>query len=273
MVVYIDVLLAVNLYINYFLIRGAALLLRCSISARRCLLAAAVGAVCSLVILLPALPFWANALIKAGGSLLLTVSAFGRAKPPDMLIRTLCLMVISFVYAGLMLTLWQFCAPLGMYYKNGTAYFDIPIIAIAAFTAAAYGAVKLLRYISDRRSLSAQARGIKIISGGCTIELYGIADTGNSLCDPFSGKPAVICAAAAIEPIIPQNITAYLGGDISDIDGIRLAPCLTVSGETLIPVFFADKVIIDDKSVDAVIGVCAKPMGAQCIFNPKLISL
>lgn len=273
MVVYVDVLIAVNLYINYFLVRGAAILLHRDISAKRCMLAAAAGALFSLIILLPELPFFISALIRTVSSIAVTLAAFSGGKPPDVIIRTLCLLVISFVYAGLMLALWQFCAPLGMYYKNGTAYFDIPIIAIAAFTAAAYAVVKLLRYISDRRSLSSQARGIRIVSGGCTVELYGIADTGNSLCDPFSGKPAVICSAAAIEPIIPQSITAYLGGDISAIEGIRLAPCLTVSGETLIPVFFADKVIIDDKPVDAVIGVCAKPMGAQCIFNPKLISL
>ena len=42
MVIYGDVLIIFNLYINYFLVRGAALLLRRELSGKRCLLAAAV---------------------------------------------------------------------------------------------------------------------------------------------------------------------------------------------------------------------------------------
>ena len=53
LVIYIDVLLVVNLYINYFLVRGTSLMLRRKVSPRRVLLASAVGAVGSLLILVP----------------------------------------------------------------------------------------------------------------------------------------------------------------------------------------------------------------------------
>ena len=51
LVIYIDVLLVVNLYINYFLVRGTSLMLRRKVSPRRVILASAVGAVGSLLIL------------------------------------------------------------------------------------------------------------------------------------------------------------------------------------------------------------------------------
>ena len=53
LVIYIDVLLVVNLYINYFLVRGTSLMLRRKVSPRRVILASAVGAVGSLLILVP----------------------------------------------------------------------------------------------------------------------------------------------------------------------------------------------------------------------------
>ena len=53
LIIYIDVLLVVNLYINYFLVRGTSLMLRRKVSPRRVILASAVGAVGSLLILVP----------------------------------------------------------------------------------------------------------------------------------------------------------------------------------------------------------------------------
>lgn len=53
LVIYIDVLLVVNLYINYFLVRGTSLMLRRKVSPRRVIFASAVGAVGSLLILVP----------------------------------------------------------------------------------------------------------------------------------------------------------------------------------------------------------------------------
>ncbi len=272
MVIYIDVLIAVNFYINYFLIRGASLLLRRTVTTKRCIISAAVGAVMSLVIFLPELPFGLSMMIKAASSVVLVWLAFGKTRPPDLIINILCFMLISFVYAGLMLALWFLWAPFGMFYRNGTAYFDIPIIAVALFTVSAYTIVRFIHYIMNKRTLSIAAHEISIRSGECCVSLKGIADTGNSLCDPFSGKPAIICNVDCILPIVPRNIVLYLNGEITAVEGIRLVPYSTIMGDSLIPVFTADSIIIGDRSVDAVVGVCAKPIGTQCLFNPKLIS-
>ena len=273
MIIYIDVLIAINVYINYFLIRGASLLLRREVGLKRRLIASFVGALMALVIFLPALPFWLSALLKVLSSIFMVWITFGKAKPPDMIINTLCFLLTSFVYSGLMLVLWTFCAPYGMFYRNGTAYFDIPVIAVAIFTALAYFIIRFIHYVINRRKLSVTFREITILSKGIEVKLEGIADTGNSLCDPFTGKPAIICSIDSISSIIPDNITTYLNGKLADLEALRLVPYSTILGDSLIPVFKADKIVIGDKTVDAVVGVCTKPMGTQCLFNPDLISL
>lgn len=273
MTVYIDVLLLLDLYINYFLIRGTSLLLHRDISAKRTLTAAAIGAVFSLTILLPQLPFILNALIRSVSGAVITLAAFGYRRLSDFIIDMLCFLVISFMYAGLMGALWLYGAPFGMYYHNGTAYFDIPMIVLAALTAAAYAVVRFLRYLSDKRTISTETAKVEISYNATTVTLQGIPDTGNSLCDPFSGTPVMICELSVLKDILPENIRSYISGNVDMVEGIRLVPCRTVGGSALIPVFKADSVSISGKRVSVLVGVSKSEMGAECIFDPKLISI
>lgn len=272
LVIYADILVILNLYINYFLVRSTALLLRRDLSSKRCLLAAGIGAAAALSALLPELPFWAVAGIKAAVGFAVVFAAFGKQKKIDFVISLLCFLVISFVFAGLMLALWTFFAPFDMVYSNGVAYFNIPIAGIAVFTAAAYGAVRAVRYFSDRRLSCGRICRVRVTAGEATLEMRGLADTGNGLCDIFSGKAVIVCRRESVESIIPDAVRAYLEGKA--VDGIRLLPCKTVAAETLIPIFPAG-ITIDGKPADGFIGITKNPLGEgiDCIFNPKMISL
>lgn len=275
MTVYIDVLVILNLYINYLLIRSAALITRKNISPKRCLLAASVGAAGALVILLPELPFIVIALEKTTLGVLVTLAAFGRQKPVDFAVSLLFFLLVSFVYGGLMTALWTFCAPFGMVFGNGVAYFGIPIWAIIMFTAAAYLAVRLTRYFADRRLKCARICTVRIASNGTEIPLRGLCDTGNGLTDIFSGKPVIVCKYDKIAEITPKSAVDFLDGRLDESGALRLIPCRTVTSETLMPIFAADMVTVDGKSADALVGVTKNPLGVEidCIFDPKIISI
>lgn len=275
MVVYADVLVILNLYINYFLIRSTALFLRRGISAKRCILAALVGGVGALVILLPELPFFVIAAEKTALGALIVFIAFGRQKPAEFAVCTLFFLVVSFGFAGVTLALWTFAAPYNMVYGNGVCTFDIPLFAIAAFTAAAYCVVRLIRVLSDKRSRHADTAIVTIRVNDNEKTLRGLADTGNSLHDIFSGKPVIICAADKVSDIAPRWVFDYFSGNIGEnAEGLRLIPCKTVAAESLMPVFQADSVTIGERPADAVIGVSKNSLGddIDCIFDPKIIS-
>lgn len=270
MVIYIDVLLAVNLYINYFLIRTAALILRRKSTPGRYLLASAAGAVCSLIILVPALHPALCLLIKTAVGALMVLAAFGVGKRIDMLISLLCFLLVSFVLGGAMTVLCEFLEPSGVYMHNGTPYFNIPIIAAAAVTAAVYGGFRLFRMLADRRKPAIHSE-VVISRGGASVALDGLADTGNSLRDGFSGKPVIIAALGGIAGIVPCEVLNYLSGSSDRLDGIRLVPCRTVTSEGVIPVFRAD-ISINGKPADALVGVTKNQIsGADCIFDPNII--
>lgn len=270
MVVYADVLVAVNLYINYFLIRATCLILRRAVVPLRAVLASAVGAAGSLLFLLPELHPVLGVLLKCALGVLVTLAAFGRQKRADFLLSLLCFLAVSFAFAGGMLALWYFAAPAGMLCKNGFTYFDIPIGAAAVITAAVYGIFRLIRYIMSR-SRPKQHEKVLICCQGKKVTLDGLADTGNALTDSFTGKPVVIASLNAAREVIPPNVLDYLSGRLDGIEGIRLIPCRTVTSEGVIPAFPA-QLVIGGKPIEALLGVSRQELtGAQCIFDPSII--
>lgn len=272
LIIYADVLLAVNLYINYFLLRGTTLMLRRRVTPLRCVAAAAVGAFFSLAVIFPQIPFFVGMLLKAISGAAVTLTAFGRQKRIDFLLSLLCFLVMSFAFAGGMTALWNAAAPLGMYCNNGCVYFDIPIWAAALITAALYGGFRFVSLIMERRQ-PARHESVTLCADGHLLTLDGFADTGNSLRDSFSGMPVIIVSLEKIKSIAPQNVLDYLAGNLNDINGIRLVPCSTVTSDGVIPVFPA-AVEIGGVRVDVFVGVTRQPIkGADCIFSPDIIGL
>lgn len=273
MVVYADVLVALNLYINYFLLYGTALLLRRGISRKRCFFAAVIGALGALIIFVPELNFAISAIYKIALGAAMTLVAFGKQKPADFAVCALVFMLVNFIFAGVMNALWVFFAPLGMIYENGVCYFDIPIAAIAAFTAAAFFLIKLIKLIFGNRRRTEKVCEVKILANGAEITLNGLCDTGCEIKDIFTGTPVIVCDYEKSSRIIPRNIEDYFAG--ASVEKIRLIPCGTVASETLLPVFKAEKITINGKSAEALIGISKAKLGEDidCVFNPEIISI
>lgn len=273
MVIYIDVLLMVNLYINFLLTKSTALFLRRRISTARTVFSAIAGAAGALAILLPTMPVFSVMLFKTALGAVMTLIAFGKQTPADFLISWMVFLVVSFTFGGLMTALWNFVAPAGMIYENGITYFNIPIAALAGMAGAGYLTVKAVRFFSDKRIRCTELSKVHISAENAEVTLEGLPDTGCGLCDPFSGKPVIICRKDKADAVIPRNIKDYLNG--ISTDKIKLIPCSTVSSEALIPVFRPDTVTIDGRNTDVIVGITAKDLGEgiDCVFNPGIITL
>lgn len=289
MIIYADVLIVINLYINYFLIRAAALILRRSTSRRRSAIAASIGAASSLVILAQELPLAATVGIKIAVCAAMTLAAFGNFALParaaqkrkasflrelfgkDFVAAALCVLAVSCVFAGAFMALWYFFAPFGMLYENGIAYFNVSLPILAVFTIIAYALVRAVRFFDRKRQTSRGRFEVEISLGGKAVQLAGFADTGNSLRDPFSGLAVIVCKRSAIEQLLPESVLGYLDG--KSCGAIKLIPCKTLAGEKPLPAFRAERILISGKPVEAIVGVCGELGGADCIFDPEIISI
>ena len=130
-VIYLDVLLLINLLVNYFLLLSVEHFTAFHVRRLRLLAGAAVGSLSSFLILLPALPDFLLFIIKLLLSGLITAVAFGIPSAKGYLKAVFAFWGFSFLFGGAMLALYFFCVPQGMVFRNGTVYFSISAWTLA----------------------------------------------------------------------------------------------------------------------------------------------
>lgn len=279
-VIYIDILLLLNFYVTYFLIVGACCILHRKISVSRRILGSLTGTLSSLMIFLPELPLMANIALKIAVSLIITLASLGFGNIRIFIKSSAVFFIINCVYAGIMLALWLFCAPMGMVYNNGISYLDIPFPAVILSTSISYAILLIIRRVLDSKTDLDKKYQIEIVTSTGKATLTAIPDSGNKLTDFLTGLPVIFCNIDKCSDICPQEVYMYLADMNKEnipLQGIRLIPCSTVSGDTLAVCFKPDKLIIIDnqnkKEINALIGFTKNGFKSEfgAIFNPNLL--
>lgn len=284
MVIYLDVLILINLYVTYFQILAVAAFTHRKTVWYRKLSAAGIGAVASLSIFIPQEMVLILTLLKIFLCALIAFVAFGYTGFRAYAVSVLFLMLVSFVFSGLMLCVWLFAAPMKMLFINGTVYFGIDTMTIILSTCAAYGVVRIIRYILDKNGKTDGKYTVIIKNNGRECRLSALADSGNGMVDCFSGLPVIVCRRDMCADVSPPAIEMIENNsDISDIGtqmikGVRIMPFSTVGKGGLICMFKAESVVIDDETneekypVNALIGiVIGGRQEYEAIFNPKIL--
>lgn len=284
MVIYLDVLILINLYVTYFQILAVSVFTHRKSVWYRKLSAAGIGAVASLSIFIPQEMVLTLTLLKIFLCALIAFVAFGYTGFRAYAVSVLFLMLVSFVFSGLMFCVWLFAAPMKMLFINGTVYFGIDTMTIILSTCAAYGVVRIIRYILDKNGKTDGKYTVIIKNNGRECRLSALADSGNGMVDCFSGLPVIVCRRDMCADVSPPAIEMIENNsDISDIGtqmikGVRIMPFSTVGKGGLICMFKAESVVIDDETneekypVNALIGiVIGGRQEYEAIFNPKIL--
>lgn len=284
MVIYLDVLILINLYVTYFQILAVSAFTHRKTVWYRKLSAAGIGAVASLSIFIPQEMVLTLTLLKIFLCALIAFVAFGYTGFRAYAVSVLFLMLVSFVFSGLMLCVWLFAAPMKMLFINGTVYFGVDTMTIILSTCAAYGVVRIIRYILDKNGKTDGKYTVIIKNNGRECRLSALADIGNGMVDCFSGLPVIVCrrdmcadvSPPAIEIIENNSNISEIGTQM--IKGVRIMPFSTVGKGGFICMFKAESVVIDDETneekypVNALIGiVIGGRQEYEAIFNPKIL--
>lgn len=285
MTVYVDVLLALNLFVNYFLLLSCGRILRCETKRTRLLLGAFVGAVYSLIIFAPDMNLLVSIVLKLAVSVIMTAAVFGFHGIKSFLRACGCLFGVSFVFGGLMLALWLFFAPDGMVYKNGAVYFDISLLFVAVATVICYIITAVLSKLLRRSAPENHLYKISITLRGKIIETTALMDTGNSLSDSFTDTPVILVERSLAEKIIPPEWMDFFNGSNADAPlpcdniGYRLVPFRSVGGSGMLPAFQPDLLEIHTATRDikitkvfaAVVGANLSAGDYSALLNPRLL--
>lgn len=243
--VYIDVLITVNIFIDFFLLLCTKLILNLHYSLTRLIIGSAVGGVFSLVALFPSIPGGVNLLIDIVLALPIIFIAFGNVSFKTLLKRTLVFFGCSFIFCGIMIVIYTSFKPKGMEIYNNVIYFNISPILLIILTLVCYYFMKIAGRLL-KGNIGRRICDVQIINQNNHTRFNAMIDTGCNVKEPFSGEYVIIAEKTLVENI-----------NIND-QGMRIIPYQSLGGNGVIKGFCPDNVMIDGKKVSRglYIGIC-----------------
>ncbi len=215
-VIYIDVLLCINLVINFLLLSATAFYLHEKPSVLRLILGAFVGALGSLAILLPVLPFVLNFTIKAAVGSVTVLTAFGRRRLKDFAKLFAVFLTATFFFGGAAAAMWFMFTPRSLVIKNSVVYLSIPPIMLIILSILCYFLFRAVYSFSGQIRVKQEMCVLTVTTCAGRLRTIGKIDTGNSLKEPFSQCPVIVMTRK-------------------------------VGGRGILPCFRADEVLINDR--------------------------
>ena len=115
-----------------------------------------------------------------------------------------------------------------------------------------------------REAFPKRSAVVEVSINGKTLRTACLVDSGNVLCDPFSGDPVIIISSVPASKIFSHGDILYFTegtGETPDrlSQRLRLIPAKTVGGEILLRSFRPDQLKVDGVSRRALVAVIASP--------------
>ena len=247
MVIYADILILTNLYIDFLLLCCVKRFLHLRAKTARLLIGSLIGAACSVSALFPALSPSLSLAIGIAAALITTSAAFLPLNLFMYIKTAISFWAFSFIFAGFFLFISHFFSPNNLSVNNGTVYFNISPLVLFVSTCGAYLCIIAFNKLFPSRDSDIHFCKITVEVGGKSVILLGKADTANSLREPFSGLPVIVTEAEAVEEIIPAEISSFLknteGGDNIQLGhAIRLIPFSGLGASGVLAAFKPDNV-------------------------------
>jgi len=290
--VYVDVLIAENLVMNYLIIWLTTKIIKEKTNSARMLAASAVGALYALLLFFPGYKVLYSVVMKVILSFLIVVIAFAPATLSGFVKQLSVFYLVSFVLGGAVFGLFYFTNT-GITIGRGIFFIKgIPLsILIGAggitMVFIKFCVIPLYNYL-ERKSLYIT---FDVLIGDMEASIRGLIDTGNELYDPITSYPVIIVEYTKIMALIPPSIRRIFENHLEDnleeiyssvkssnwMPRLRLIPFSSLGKERgMLLGFKADRVRLNNKEfTEVIIGVYSKNLSPNgeygALLNPDLI--
>ena len=251
-VIYLDILLAVNFILDFFLLLAVGKICGGLAGRGRSVAAAGIASLFSLVLLLPPLPLAVQLAIKIAGSALPVLIGFQRGSLRQTAKRIFWFFLLNLLLAGAVFFWCITLSPTGIERNNLAVYFNISPITLILSVLAVYLAFCLIELLFGRPGTPEKVV-LDLQLGGGRIRVPAILDTGMSLKDPLTGTPCLLLSYPQIRPQLAQplrrELDDYFDGKMPAYHSggrtLRLIPCATAAGEELLPAYRCEQCLIE----------------------------
>lgn len=274
MIVYADILIVLNLIVDYFLLLLSAVFLKRKTKLIRMLLASSVGGIYSLYIFFPQSRIAVELLIRMSVCFFMAFIAFGFINLKEFLKSSGVFWGVTCFYAGIMTAFWKVLKPNGMVINNSVVYFNISAITLIVCTVIFYFTFLILSKIFTSNGAMAEYCQVTAYADGKQVQFCAILDTGNSVSDIF-GNSEIIIADKSIAISLFNELDTELNLPLKK--RYRTIPLTTVSGADMLDGFRCDSMIatLNKETVilkNPILAVSKIPFdsGYSAILNPKI---
>ena len=207
-VIYIDVLFFVNFFINLLILFASAKIARISYERIRLFIASAAGALYAVFMFFPKLGFIYGTGAKIISSMGMTALAYNIKGIKSYIKAFVVFCIVTLSFGGAVFAVFCFTglgSTVGAVSKNAILYINLPWQALLASVGGAYLAVTHV-WRTAKNTGSRQYVTICITYGGNSASTTAMVDTGNSLCEPVSRAPVIVCEYESVKSILPPDI-------------------------------------------------------------------
>ncbi len=260
MSIYLDTLVIVNSYITWLTLSLTAKLSHQYSKPMRMAIGAFIGGFSALLIIIPE-NIWV-VFLKVLSFIVVTATTFLRKGMSKSRFLILCaeFLGVNIIFGGAVYLAQSLLGVEIIYINNASLYFDISLGTLIFFTAVIYVLTVIISGFLERKADRNHAYRVTFTSNGKRYSYDGIADTGNTVTDLFSGKPVIICAGSSEKP---------------DLGRFSAVPYSTIDGEGLLYAFSPDELYIEDEtgSKKAINALLAFTDGGErrAVFNPAIL--
>ncbi len=276
MVIYVDILFFTNFMMDTLLLATTALIAGRKIIAWRLLLGAAVGALFGCLLFFTALHPLLTVLWKLAVPAVLLLIAFPFERLSSFGRTGLVYLASHLLFGGGMYAFYAFTdAGSRIRAANGVYYMDLPLWLLLLLAFGFYGLTRGFFFLLERRKEKTFLHTLTVDGQN----ILALLDTGNSLYDPITLLPVVLCQWDCLD--LPEELLrAVLHKDASALPRLskefpalklRLLPYTDATGgRTLIYAFRPAELKIDGLEREALIGITLQPLSPDGRFNALL---
>ena len=247
-ILYVDTLFFVNFALDLLALILASLFLHLGRRLVRLLIASALGALYAVAAVLLSLHPALHTVLSILLSLLLVAVAFRDFVNSGRFFAAVLLFYLSSILLGGAIDALYAVLESLVFLRNEATIKPSDLVLLLGF--AAFGLI----YAASRFFGNAPVKKVatvRITLSGKSVTLPLLVDSGCLLCDPISGKPALLVRLEALSGVLPSEIiacarssTAYMPRDPQNARRCRLIPATALDGKRLLLSIRADEVYL-----------------------------
>lgn len=237
-VVYVDILLALNFFVSFFLLQITCLFSKRKPKFFRIILASCVGAAYSLVIFCDGVPSPVLLFSKIFVAAVMVAITFGLSRVTAFLREFAIFYFSDFLLLGIVMAVCYIFKLKFIAVNNSVMYFDISSSVLIVCAVASYLLSSVIIRFYNRTLSKKEVYFLTIENNGTSTDLLAFLDTGNKLREPFSDSPVIVVDANKIS---------------ADGKNTRIVPVSTVNGIGFLTAFKPDKIILKSTKGEEII--------------------